>query len=108
MALALTTATTTEVLMSSAFIWNGHGLPGSCPTVTVRYQGPTNTRGSRWSATLKRDRQTTYRASVPYDEGPVAAFNALRRKHVAELGDWTLKAAGVADQGDTYFFLCGF
>ena len=88
------------------FTWNGHSLsPSFGIAVTVKYQGPTNTRGSRWIASVKRDRQTTWRASATYDDGPIAAFNALRRKYVADLGDWTVAAVGSLDT-ETYVLLC--
>jgi hypothetical protein len=36
------------------------------PVARVRYSGPTDTRGGRYNASLYRDRDRTYRASVPY------------------------------------------
>jgi hypothetical protein len=88
------------------FTWNGHSLsPSFGLAVTVKYQGATNTRCSRWVASVKHDRHTTWRASVTYDDGPLAAFNALRRKHVSALGDWTVAAVGSLDT-ETYVLLC--
>jgi hypothetical protein len=43
---------------------------------------------------------------APFEDGPVAAFNALRRKHVEDLGDWVVAHVGTADMGDTYHLLC--
>ena len=74
--------------------------------MTVKYHGATNSRGSRWKATLKRDRETTWSAMATFEDGPVAAFNALRRKHVDMIGDWVVAAVGQADSGDTYHLLC--
>lgn len=48
------------------------------PIVRVRYAGPTETRGARWIATLRRDNERTYRATVSYDSGkPEGARNAI-------------------------------
>ena len=54
------------------------------PTAVVKYHGATDTRGSRYTATMKRYGQT-YRASVPYNyaspsEAPVAAAWAVMEK----------------------------
>jgi hypothetical protein len=92
--------------MTTAYFWDGHGIRGSLPTVTVKYHGPTDTRGSRWKATVKRDSSCTMSAMAPFEDGPVAAFNALRRKHVEDLGDWVVAHIGSADMGDTYHLLC--
>jgi hypothetical protein len=89
----------------NTYQWDGHGIRGSAPVVVVKYHGPTNTRGSRWKATLKRDSQTTYTAMATFEDGPVAAFNALRRKHVDELGGWIVGAIGTIDP-DTYAITC--
>jgi hypothetical protein len=87
------------------FTWDGHSLsPSFGKAVTVKYHGATNTRGSRWVASVKRDRHTTWRASATYQDGPIAAFNALRRKYVADLGDWTVAAVGSLDS-ETYVLL---
>lgn len=82
--------------------WNGHSITNSRPAVVVRYSGPTNTRGSRWLATLKRDAKTTWRGSTTFENGPVAAWNALRFKH--GLHDWTVASVGSIDP-DTYVIL---
>jgi hypothetical protein len=45
--------------------------------VRVRYAGPTNTRGSRWIATITRGSERT-RVTMPYrSERPHGAVNAL-------------------------------
>jgi hypothetical protein len=97
---------TTKRTMTTQYLWDGHGIRGSLATVTVKYHGPTNTKGSRWKATVKRDRDTTLSATATFEDGPVAAFNALRRKHVDVLGDWVVAHIGSADMGDTYHLLC--
>lgn len=37
------------------------------PVARVRYSGPTDTRGGRWRASIRRDADRTFRASAPYD-----------------------------------------
>lgn len=82
--------------------WNGHEISNSRPAVVVRYSGPTNTRGSRWLATLKRGAETTLRGSATFEDGPVAAWNALRFKH--GLHEWVVASVGRIDS-DTYVIL---
>lgn len=94
--------------MANSYLWNGYSITGSMPTVTVKYHGPTNTRGSKWKATLKRDSSTTLSATATFEDGPIGAFNALRRKHADVLGDWVVAHVGTADMGDTYHILCTF
>jgi hypothetical protein len=62
--------------MTSSFQWTGSHVDGSRACAVVRYTGPTDTRGSRWTATIKRDNLTTWRGSATFEEGPVTA--ALR------------------------------
>ena len=62
--------------MTNTFQWTGTYVSGSCACAVVRYAGPTNTRGSRWFASLKRDSQTVWRGSATFEEGPITA--ALR------------------------------
>jgi hypothetical protein len=62
--------------MTASFQWTGSHVDGSRACAVVRYTGPTNTRGSRWTATIKRDNLTTWRGSATFEEGPVTA--ALR------------------------------
>jgi len=50
----------------------------------VRYSGPTNTRGSRWFATIKRGADCTWRGSAAFEEGPItAALRAATKAGVA-------------------------
>jgi hypothetical protein len=58
---------------STTFRWTGTHVSGSTAAAVVRYHGPTNTRGSRWIATVKRGGGEVWRASVPFQEGPLAA-----------------------------------
>ena len=63
-------------MTSTAFHWTGSHVSGSRACATVRYSGPTDTRGSRWHATIKRDSKTVWRGSATFEEGPITA--ALR------------------------------
>jgi hypothetical protein len=58
------------------FYWTGSHVSGSRACAVVKYHGPTNTRGSRWIATIKRDSDHTWRGSASFEEGPISA--ALR------------------------------
>ena len=60
--------------------WTGTHVTGSTACAVVRYHGPTNTRGSRWIATIKRGGDETWRASVPFQDGPVVAAIAATAK----------------------------
>ena len=60
----------------NTFHWNGSHVSGSRACASVRYAGPTNSRGSRWLATIKRDSGTVWRGSATFEEGPITA--ALR------------------------------
>jgi hypothetical protein len=44
------------------------------PVILTRYSGATNTKGSRVIATHKRDSQTTWRVSVPYEDSVNCKF----------------------------------
>jgi hypothetical protein len=80
-------------------LWTGtHISPCLCAAV-VKYLSPTNSKGSRWKASIKRDSETTWTATVPFNDGPVAAFNALRFKH--GLHEWTVGTIASLD-ADTY------
>jgi len=68
--------------------WTGSYVSGSHPAIVVRYCGPTSARGSRWFASLKRDSETTWRASVPFEDGPLLAAQALLDKQ--NLEGWRL------------------
>jgi hypothetical protein len=72
--------------MTSPLIWTGHHVHGSTACAVVRYRGATDTRGSRWFATIKRGGDETWRASVPFEDGPLAAATAAAAKFGA---DWT-------------------
>lgn len=60
--------------------WTGTHVSGATACAVVRYAGPTNTRGSRWIATIRRDRETVWRAFVPFADGPLAAAVAAAAK----------------------------
>ncbi len=59
------------------------------PVIITRYLGPTNTRGSRISATHKRDSETTWRAVIAWDHAlnPAANHQAAA---MALLAKWPL------------------
>jgi hypothetical protein len=57
----------------SAFNWTGSHVNGSRAAAVVRYHGPTDIRGSVWVATIKRDAENVWRATVPFAEGPITA-----------------------------------
>jgi len=64
----------------TSFNWTGSYVSGSTTCAVVKYLGPTNTRGSRWSATIQRDSECTWRASVTFADGPIAAALAAAAK----------------------------
>lgn len=66
------------------FYWNGCLVSGSTVCAVVRYHGPTNSRGSRWIATVKRGGGEVWRASVPFQEGPITAALAAISKFGAK------------------------
>ena len=57
----------------STFNWTGSHVSGSRAAAVVRYHGPTDIRGSVWVATIKRDSENVWRATVPFADGPVTA-----------------------------------
>jgi hypothetical protein len=63
-------------MTDTTFHWTGTHVSGSRACAVVRYAGATDTRGSRWLATIKRDPDTTWRGSATFQEGPITA--ALR------------------------------
>ena len=83
-----------------SYAWTGHYLSPCGIAVAVKYYGPTNTRGSRWVATLRRS-DVNLRAAVPFDDGPIAAINALRHKHADLIGGHIIHSVGAIDP-DTY------
>src|SRR5262245_23483276 len=46
------------------------------PVAKVRYAGPTNTRGGRYVASIYRDSERTYRATVGFDHADSPSTNA--------------------------------
>lgn len=70
--------------MIQDFQWTGACVSGSTACAIVRYSGPTNTRGSRWLATIKRGGGEIWRASVPFADGPLVAAIAAAAKFGAE------------------------
>ena len=87
------------------------------PGCTVEYKGPTNTKGSRWVAVIKRgrDRGDHYKASVPYQEGPdqaarlaVQCFNAEGLTDRPREEHWQILGAALSlDGGDSYTYPVG-
>jgi hypothetical protein len=63
-------------MTAPTFHWTGSHVSGSRACAVVKYQGPNNTRGSRWIASIKRDSETVWRGSATFEEGPITA--ALR------------------------------
>ena len=57
----------------NSFDWSGGHMNGSRPCAVVKYHGPTNSKCSRWIATIRRDPGDVWRASVPFLDGPVMA-----------------------------------
>lgn len=55
--------------MAQDFRWTGSYVLGSTACAVVRYSGASR----RWTASIRRDRETVWRASVPFEEGPIAA-----------------------------------
>lgn len=79
----------------------------------VKYAGATSTKGSRWTATIKRGaaRDDLTRASVPYADGPDAAALAVLAKFNAnhELrSPWQITGPALSlDGGNTYAYPLG-
>lgn len=82
------------------------------PIVRVRYAGPTNYRGSRWIATMRRDNERSYRVVTPYDaslstgtRNAIVAARACWDKARADLGwDGEYIAIPAELDADTYAF----
>ena len=84
--------------MAQDFSWTGTNVSGSTACAVVKYCGPTNTRGSRWIASIRRDRETVWRGSVPFQDGPIsAALTACAKAGV----DWAPVSCHSID-ADTY------
>ena len=81
------------------------------PGAVVKYCGPTDTRGSRWIATIRRGqtRADVFRATVPYGDGPDAAAAAVvDRFNAAMAADWRVIGAALStDGGDSYAYPIG-
>jgi hypothetical protein len=85
-------------MTDKTFHWTGSHVDGSRACAVVRYAGPTDTRGSRWLATIKGDSQTTWRGSATFEEGPITA--ALRAATKAGV-EWQALTCHSID-ADTY------
>ena len=85
-------------MASLSFHWTGTHVSGSTACAVVKYHGPTNNRGSRWIATIKRGRGEVWRASVPFQEGPITAAVAAAAKFGT---NWEPVSCHSIDQ-DTY------
>jgi hypothetical protein len=85
--------------------WNGSHIQNSSPAIVVKYHGPTDTRGSLWRATLKRDSNTRWVGTASFNEGPIAAARNLLSKRV-ELADWPVSGCYTIDP-DTYAVTIG-
>jgi hypothetical protein len=70
----------------NTILWTGTHVSGSTACAVVRYHAPTDTKGSRWFATIKRGGDEIWRASVPFQDGPLVAAMAAAAKFGA---DWT-------------------
>ena len=81
------------------------------PGCTVTYKGATNTRGSQWVAIVRRGNQRadTFRASVPYADGPDAAAAAAVARFNDRMGAaWRVLGAALSlDGGTTYAYPVG-
>ena len=84
------------------------------PGCSVEYRGPTETRGSRWFAVIRRGRHRSdcYRASCPFDKGAMkAARLAVERFNEtvkSESDRWQVLGDPLSmDGGDTYVFPVG-
>jgi hypothetical protein len=88
------------------------------PGCLVRYRPPTDTRGGRWLAVIKRGNQPgdRFAASVPFHDGPdaaaaaaVAKFNQCMPGVVKREGaGWIVLGAALSlDGGDSYAYPVG-
>jgi hypothetical protein len=78
------------------------------PGAVVEYAAATDTRGSRWRATIRRGagRDNIWRASVPYADGPDAAAAAVVAAFNAAMGAaWCVSGAALSlNGGDAYAY----
>ena len=81
------------------------------PGAVVEYRGATDTRGSRWRATIRRGNTAAdkFCAVVPYADGPDAAARAVvDRFNIALAADWQIVGAALSlDGGDRYAYPVG-
>ena len=78
--------------------WTGSHVTASHAAIVVKYAGPTDHRCSRWVAMCRRGAGETYKATVSFQDGPIAAARALLGKYGL---DWELASVGSIDT-DTY------
>jgi len=80
------------------------------PGLLVKYVGASNTKGSRWIASLNRggDPKAQTKAAVSYQEGPDAAALAVVEKFNAVYGTaWIVDPVALSmDGGNTYAYSC--
>jgi len=80
------------------------------PGLLVKYAGATNTKGSRWMATLSRGGhpESLAKASVSYQEGPDAAALAVVEKfNTVNNTTWSVDPVALSmDGGDTFAYSC--
>jgi len=85
-----------------------HSPSAYIPGAVVQYVGATNTRGSRWRASIRRGvgADNVWRASVPYADGPDAAASAVVDAFNAAMGaDWRVSGAALSlDGGNLYAY----
>lgn len=83
------------------------------PIIVTRYLGPTNHRGSRIIATHKRDSETTYRATIPWQHDLSPEDNHLAAAERLldgwpQYGDGSgprFRIGGRGHDHDAYYFL---
>lgn len=85
--------------------------------VSVKYQGPTNHRGSRWTATMSDNRGGKLRATAPYDyvaeeAGREEAVERVLAKWVANTGistnNFTITCCGEDHRGESIYRCVSF
>lgn len=60
--------------------WTGMRVEHTLPCAVVKYLGPTDSRCSRWSATVMRGHKEGYRHVVSFDQGPLVAAELAMNK----------------------------
>lgn len=85
--------------------------PYCFPVVRVRFAGPTDYKGSRWIASMRRDNERTYRATTSYDyaksSGASNAISAARACYAKALKDMYRSAGEPAPSIDDYVAIPG-